>query len=237
MFILFSRDKKRLSLAVTRSTATLVRFHLGTVAFGALVIGLVRLIRAIFAFIQKRLKGVDNDCARGILWCCHCCLWCFECALKFLTRNAYIETGTYDGKEPGKTDINVIVKYRFKQKCSNSLQCLEYPVKFLCKNLTSQSNISKNVYYFCTCQFLRSYLRMQLLYGRKKGFPSALEQHSSGRSDQQRRRLCSLLGQGPGRCANRCLRNLHDTGMIPEFLIFVLSTVTSAGFIGNALFL
>ncbi|XP_043283777.1 choline transporter-like protein 1 isoform X2 [Venturia canescens] len=91
----FTRDKKRLSLAVTRSTATLVRFHLGTVAFGAMVIGLVRLIRAIFAFIQKRLKGIDNDCARGILWCCHCCLWCFECALKFLTRNAYIETAIY----------------------------------------------------------------------------------------------------------------------------------------------
>ncbi|KAK0163239.1 hypothetical protein PV327_006944 [Microctonus hyperodae] len=91
----FTRDKKRLSMAVTRSTCCLLRFHLGTVAFGALIIGFVRLLRAIIAFIQNRLKGSDNSCVKGVLWCCQCCMWCFECALKFLTRNAYIETAIY----------------------------------------------------------------------------------------------------------------------------------------------
>ncbi|XP_076171666.1 choline transporter-like protein 1 isoform X2 [Ptiloglossa arizonensis] len=91
----FTRDKKRLSLAVVRGFGYLVRYHLGTVAFGALVIGIVRLIRAIISFVQNRLKRFDNDLVRGILWCCQCCLWCFECALKFLTRNAYIETAIY----------------------------------------------------------------------------------------------------------------------------------------------
>lgn len=71
----------------------LIRYHLGTVAFGALVIGIVRLVRALIAFIQKHLKQYDNAFVNAILWCCQCCLWCFECALKFLTRNAYIETG------------------------------------------------------------------------------------------------------------------------------------------------
>ncbi|XP_015431429.1 PREDICTED: choline transporter-like protein 1 isoform X1 [Dufourea novaeangliae] len=91
----FTRDKKQLSLAVTRGFGYLVRYHLGTVAFGALVIGIVRFIRAIISFVQNRLKRYDNDLVRGILWCCQCCLWCFECALKFLTRNAYIETAIY----------------------------------------------------------------------------------------------------------------------------------------------
>ncbi|XP_076246590.1 choline transporter-like protein 1 isoform X2 [Calliopsis andreniformis] len=91
----FTRDKKRLSLAVTRGFCYLVRYHLGTVAFGALVIGIIRLVRAMISFVQNRLKRYDNDCVRGILWCCQCCLWCFECALKFLTRNAYIETAIY----------------------------------------------------------------------------------------------------------------------------------------------
>lgn len=89
----FCRDKKQLSLPVARSTTTLIRFHLGTVSFGAMIIGIVRLLRAMLASVQKKLKKFDNDCAKGVLWCCHCCLWCFECALKFLTRNAYIETG------------------------------------------------------------------------------------------------------------------------------------------------
>ncbi|XP_051159972.1 choline transporter-like protein 1 isoform X2 [Leptopilina boulardi] len=91
----FTRDKKQLSLPVAKSTSTLIRFHLGTVSFGAMIIGIVRLLRTMLASVQKKLKKYDNDCTKGILWCCHCCLWCFECALKFLTRNAYIETAIY----------------------------------------------------------------------------------------------------------------------------------------------
>lgn len=91
----FTRDKKRLSLPVTKGFGYLMGYHLGTVAFGALIIGFVRLIRAMISFVQNRLKKFDNDLVRGILWCCQCCLWCFECALKFLTRNAYIETAIY----------------------------------------------------------------------------------------------------------------------------------------------
>lgn len=93
---IFNRDKKRLSLSVTRGFGYLVRYHLGTVAFGALIIGIVRLVRAILSFIQNHLKHYDNSCVKGILWCCQCCLWCFECALKFLTRNAYIEVGKWN---------------------------------------------------------------------------------------------------------------------------------------------
>lgn len=91
----FTRDKKQLSLPVIRGFGYLVLYHLGTVAFGALIIGIVRLVRAVLSFVQNRLKNYDNDFVRGILWCCQCCLWCFECALKFLTRNAYIETAIY----------------------------------------------------------------------------------------------------------------------------------------------
>ncbi|XP_017760049.1 PREDICTED: choline transporter-like protein 1 isoform X2 [Eufriesea mexicana] len=91
----FTRDKKRLSLAVTRGFGYLTRYHLGTIAFGALVIGIIRLIRAVISYVQNRLKNYNNDFVRMLLWCCHCCFWCFECALKYLTRNAYIETAIY----------------------------------------------------------------------------------------------------------------------------------------------
>ncbi|KAF3429136.1 hypothetical protein E2986_03005 [Frieseomelitta varia] len=91
----FTRDKKHLSLPIAGGFGYLIRYHLGTVAFGALVIGIIRLIRAVISFVQNRLKHYDNDLVRVILWCCHCCIWCFECALKFLTRNAYIETAIY----------------------------------------------------------------------------------------------------------------------------------------------
>jgi len=91
----FDREKRRLSLPVVKGFGYLIRYHMGTVAFGALIIGIVRLIRAMISFVQKHLKRYDNAFVQGILWCCQCCLWCFECALKFLTRNAYIETGDH----------------------------------------------------------------------------------------------------------------------------------------------
>ncbi|XP_025075815.1 choline transporter-like protein 1 isoform X1 [Pogonomyrmex barbatus] len=91
----FTRDKKRLSLPVAKGFGYLLKYHMGTVAFGALIIGIVRLVRAMISFVQKHLKRYDNSFVKGILWCCQCCLWCFECALKFLSRNAYIETAIY----------------------------------------------------------------------------------------------------------------------------------------------
>ena len=32
---------------------------------------------------------------RAVLCCVQCCLWCLEKCLKFLNRNAYIETAIY----------------------------------------------------------------------------------------------------------------------------------------------
>lgn len=92
----FNRDKRRVSLPVVKGFGYLIRYHMGTVAFGAMIIGVVRLIRAMISFVQNHLKQYDNAFVKAILWCCQCCLWCFECALKFLTRNAYIETGNHD---------------------------------------------------------------------------------------------------------------------------------------------
>ncbi|XP_053593865.1 choline transporter-like protein 1 isoform X1 [Microplitis demolitor] len=91
----FTRDKKHLSMPVTRSTCSLIRHHLGTVAFGSLIIGFVSFLRAIFAYTAKYLQKYDNAWMRALLCCCHCCLWCLENVLKFLTRNAYIETAIY----------------------------------------------------------------------------------------------------------------------------------------------
>lgn len=145
-------------MAVTRSTGTVVRFHLGTVAFGAMVIGLVRLIRAIFAFIQNRLKGLDNDCARGILWCCHCCLWCFECALKFLTRNAYIETGEYFLSTP--IDFVPSINRIFIQFRTYS---------YFSRTKTSKRELIRLITLFS------SYLWVQLLFGWKKSLPSTFQ--------------------------------------------------------------
>lgn len=66
------------------------RYHLGTVAFGALIIAIVRVIRVILEYIDHKVKKFDNPFTRCIMCCCKCFFWCLEKFLKFVNKNAYI---------------------------------------------------------------------------------------------------------------------------------------------------
>ncbi|KAF0288293.1 Choline transporter-like protein 2 [Amphibalanus amphitrite] len=83
------------SLPVLSSAGRAFRYHLGTVAFGSLIIAIIRMARATLEYIQRQTKGVDNPLARGIICCCKCCLWCFEKFMRFINRNAYILCAIY----------------------------------------------------------------------------------------------------------------------------------------------
>ncbi|XP_045760351.1 choline transporter-like 2 isoform X3 [Maniola jurtina] len=67
-----------------------LRYHLGTVAFGALIIAIVRVIRVILEYIDHKVKKFDNPFTRCIMCCCKCVFWCLENFLKFVNKNAYI---------------------------------------------------------------------------------------------------------------------------------------------------
>ncbi|SPP80594.1 CTL-like protein 2 [Drosophila guanche] len=65
-------------------------YHLGTLAFGSLILAVVRLIRLVLEYINEKLKKYDNAVTRAILCCMRCFFWLLETFLKFLNRNAYI---------------------------------------------------------------------------------------------------------------------------------------------------
>ncbi|CAH0600697.1 unnamed protein product [Chrysodeixis includens] len=67
-----------------------LRYHLGTVAFGALIIAIVRVIRVILEYIDHKIKKFDNPFTRCIMCFCKCFCWCLENFLKFINKNAYI---------------------------------------------------------------------------------------------------------------------------------------------------
>ncbi|XP_045102884.1 choline transporter-like protein 1 [Portunus trituberculatus] len=91
----FTRNKKLLGWPILTSVKRLFRYHMGSVAFGSLLIAIVKFIRIIFKYLEKRLNGTTNQFCSFCLKCCQCCLWCFEKFLKFLSRNAYIEIAIY----------------------------------------------------------------------------------------------------------------------------------------------
>ncbi|XP_030369732.1 CTL-like protein 2 [Scaptodrosophila lebanonensis] len=75
---------------LTRALFQTIFYHLGTLAFGSLILTICRMIRLILEYIHKKLKKFDNPVTRAILCCMRCFFWLLENFLKFLNRNAYI---------------------------------------------------------------------------------------------------------------------------------------------------
>ena len=67
-----------------------VRYHMGSVAFGSLLIAIVQLIRVILEYIMMKMKETRNFAGAFILRCIQCCFYCLEQLVKFVARKAYI---------------------------------------------------------------------------------------------------------------------------------------------------
>ncbi|XP_064237945.1 choline transporter-like protein 2 isoform X7 [Aotus nancymaae] len=72
-----------------------LRYHTGSLAFGALILAIVQIIRVILEYLDQRLKAAENRFAKYLMTCLKCCFWCLEKFIKFLNRNAYIMIAIY----------------------------------------------------------------------------------------------------------------------------------------------
>ena len=92
----FNRDKKAEGNGtVIWSFKTTMIYHLGTAAYGSLVIAIIKTIRAVLAYLQKKAKKSGNKLALCVLRVLQCCMWCVEKCMRFLNKNAYIQTAIY----------------------------------------------------------------------------------------------------------------------------------------------
>ncbi|CAE7456067.1 slc44a1, partial [Symbiodinium microadriaticum] len=92
----FTRDKKSEGNGtVIWAFRTTCFYHLGTAAFGSLIIAIIKTIRAILAYLQKKAKKSGNQLALCVLRMLQCCMWCVEKCMRFLNKNAYIQTAIY----------------------------------------------------------------------------------------------------------------------------------------------
>ena len=87
------------SLTVFRSYGITMRYHWGTAAFGSLLIAVVQFIRSFLLYVQKQYNKHAAPCTKTLVavLCCiiQCWLWCLECCLKFISKNAYIQTAIH----------------------------------------------------------------------------------------------------------------------------------------------
>lgn len=92
----FTRNKSEIGNGtLVWAAKTVGRYHMGTAAYGSLVIAIIKTIRAILMYIQKKAHDSQNKVAAAVVACISCCMWCVEKCMKFLNKNAYIQTAIY----------------------------------------------------------------------------------------------------------------------------------------------
>ncbi|KAK9892591.1 hypothetical protein WA026_020973 [Henosepilachna vigintioctopunctata] len=82
----FTRNKHYLDSPLWTSFTNFTHFHLGTVAIGSLVITLMSIVRALLKSLAENAKTK---------WIIDCCLSNIEEFIRFLSKNAYIQTAMH----------------------------------------------------------------------------------------------------------------------------------------------
>ena len=82
----------RTRIPLLRSLGRVIRYHLGTIAFGSLIVMIIQLIRAILMLIDRYTRQLQkgNMFFYLIMKCFQCCMYCLEKTIKFITGYAYI---------------------------------------------------------------------------------------------------------------------------------------------------
>jgi len=71
-------------------------YHLGTCAYGSLIIAIIKMLRAILTYIKKQIAEMSNEkIANCLFCCCQCCLCCLEKCVEFINENAYIQCAIF----------------------------------------------------------------------------------------------------------------------------------------------
>jgi len=87
----FSTDKATTSV-VGQGVKTACRYHVGTVAVGSFIVAVVQFIRYLMKYFEKQAEAQKNRVMVLVLKVLQCCIWCFEKCVRFLNKNAYIQT-------------------------------------------------------------------------------------------------------------------------------------------------
>eukprot|EP00299_Pterocystis_sp_00344_P017473 c8748_g1_i1.p1 GENE.c8748_g1_i1~~c8748_g1_i1.p1 ORF type:complete len:581 (-),score=121.13 c8748_g1_i1:23-1606(-) len=94
----YTRDKANLQSPISRSLFQTLRYNLGSVAFGSLIVAIVKILTILFEAAKKSSEkaGESSQFAKFVSSCTSCLVKCFERFVVFITRNALIHVAIYN---------------------------------------------------------------------------------------------------------------------------------------------
>lgn len=128
----FTRNKSELGCPIFASLGNLIRYYLGCVALGSLIMAIIKIIRLLFRTLERKLEQSSTACLKFCLVCVQCCLGCCEGLLLHITRNAYVVISIhgYSFCAAARRSFQVIRGNALRMVAINSVGDL---VLFLCK--------------------------------------------------------------------------------------------------------
>jgi len=70
-----------------------MRFHFGTICFGALLIAIIQFLRAVMNYLKDKMKEAKDNMLVKLAFCVlNCFFACLESCMKYIGKNAYILT-------------------------------------------------------------------------------------------------------------------------------------------------
>mmetsp|Transcript_26752 Transcript_26752/g.25778 ORF Transcript_26752/g.25778 Transcript_26752/m.25778 type:complete len:103 (+) Transcript_26752:1145-1453(+) len=77
---------------LSKATKWLIRYHVGSVAFGALIIAIMQMIKLCFEYFRRKFQNKigENCLTKCIFGCIGCCILCLDRVVRIITKNAYI---------------------------------------------------------------------------------------------------------------------------------------------------
>ncbi|KAF2901064.1 hypothetical protein ILUMI_05120 [Ignelater luminosus] len=146
----YYRHKYQNDSHVTYAICKLIKYHLGSVALGSLLITIFKIPRLIMTYLHAKLQGrkdKGSECAKCTLKCCICCFYCLERFIRYLNHNAYTVIAI-DGSNfcsAAKTAFEVLTSHALQVATINGIGDL---ILFLGKCFVTAVTGSIGLYFF-----------------------------------------------------------------------------------------
>lgn len=67
-------------------------YHMGSIAFGSLVIAILQMIKLVFEYLRVKFEKTvpQNFCTKCLICVVRCFIYCLDKCVRCITKNAYI---------------------------------------------------------------------------------------------------------------------------------------------------
>jgi hypothetical protein len=91
----FTSEKGTENHPIAKSFKRGIRYHFGSLAFGALIVAIIQFIMILFEYLKKKVEATAGKkagkCIKCLISCVQCCLACVAKVMEFINKHAYIQ--------------------------------------------------------------------------------------------------------------------------------------------------